>query len=200
MFEEELEKLNKSIDSCKSCSLHKLLVNDSRNGEIYGKLFLSVFESSNPKAKKILFIGIAPSYRRFDPKRRAFTPGSDSEDSSGKFFFDALREVGLFDHSLYFTNLVHCSTEDNRYPRSEELKACSPFLKMEIELVKPDLIVCLSKNVYDDFLRLFRFHVLVSKLKVTYIKHPSYFYRKSDLNELKNELLKIKNIVEGVSS
>jgi DNA polymerase len=200
MLAGELEKLNKQIDACKSCPLCSLPVNDSQNGDVYGKLFLSVFESSNPKAKKILFIGIAPSYRRFDPKRRAFTPGSDSEDSSGKFFFDALREVGLFNHSLYFTNLIHCSTEDNRYPRSEEVKACSPFLKMEIDLVKPDLIVCLSKNVYDDFLRVFRFHILISKLKVVYIKHPSYFYRKSDLNELKGELLKIKNMVEEVSS
>ena len=197
---EKLSELNKLIDACKSCDLHKLPVNDSRNGAVYGKLFLSAFESSEPGAKKILFIGIAPSYRRFDPQRRAFTPGSDSEDSSGKFFFDALKEVGLFRHSLYFTNLIHCSTEDNRYPRMEEVRACSPFLRMEIELVKPDLIVCLSKNVYDDFMKIFRFHVILSKIKVIYIKHPSYFYRKDNLDELKSELVRVKNEIEGVSS
>jgi len=90
-----------------------------------------------------------------------------------------------------FTNLFKCSTKDER----EKIKAASfencyeKYFKYEIGLIRPQVILALGKEV-EKFLKSKNLDV-----KVIYIKHPSYFYRKNDemnvLNKIKKELGKI---------
>jgi len=82
-------------------------------------------------------------------------------------------ELGMF--TWYGLNLVCCYPADEmsadfRDPTDEEIGACFPRLVEQLEIVNPDIIICLGKVAY-------------SKLKDKYpgakhINHPSYLLRK----------------------
>jgi DNA polymerase len=47
--------------------------------------------------------------------------------------------------NVYIANIVKCRPPGNRNPQAEEAAACAPYLKRQIELIKPKLIVALGK-------------------------------------------------------
>ena len=80
-------------------------------------------------------------------------PGAD-EDASGKPFVGKagkyldswLNAIHLNrEEHVFITNIVKCRPPQNRNPYPEEAKACMPYLKRQISLVKPDIILCVGK-------------------------------------------------------
>jgi DNA polymerase len=70
---------------------------------------------------------------------------------AGKLLNKALEEAGIERSDVYVTNAVkHFKFEErgkrriHKKPRVSEIKACNPWLKAEISLVKPEVIVCLG--------------------------------------------------------
>jgi uracil-DNA glycosylase len=70
---------------------------------------------------------------------------------AGRLFNDALEEAGIDRRKTYVTNVVkHFKWEPrgkrriHKKPNSREISACRPWLKAEINLVKPNVIVCLG--------------------------------------------------------
>ena len=80
-------------------------------------------------------------------------PGAD-EDASGRPFVGKagqylekwLAAVGLSrDRNVYIANIVKCRPPGNRDPLPEEAAACIPYLKRQIQLVKPEAILCVGR-------------------------------------------------------
>lgn len=85
-------------------------------------------------------------------------PGAD-EDEKGEPFVgkageklnELLASAGLNRDDVYITNAVLCRPPGNRNPNSDELDACHWRLKLQIEIIKPKLIVLLGKIALTQF-------------------------------------------------
>lgn len=121
--QDELEKLQAEIFSCKRCPLHK-----GRKNPVLGE--------GNPKAL-LVFVGEAPGAEE-DEKGRPFV------GRAGELLTKIIRAMGLSRQEVYITNVVKCRPPNNRNPKPEEVKACMPYLLRQIELIRPRLICALG--------------------------------------------------------
>ena len=92
---------------------------------------------------KIFFIAEAPGRQGADRTRIPF-----SGDKSGENFRVLLESIGLERKDIFITNAVMCSpraaTGANRKPARSEIKNCSSFLKRQIELLAPKILVTIG--------------------------------------------------------
>ncbi|MCL5440384.1 MAG: NUDIX domain-containing protein [Candidatus Marsarchaeota archaeon] len=86
---------------------------------------------------RIMFIGQAPGAEE-DISRRPFT------GRSGRFLDRLLRIARLERGSVYITSVVQFFPPKNRVPTEAEIALCKPFLKRQIEIVEPKIIVLLG--------------------------------------------------------
>jgi len=105
---------------------------------------------------KIILVGLAPSAQGGNRTGRMFTG-----DKSGEFLFRALYDAGLSNKpkseglgdglelkDVYITAVVKCAPPKN-IPTSEESYTCAyTFLRREIEMIKPKVIVTLGGFAY----------------------------------------------------
>lgn len=111
----------------------------------------------------LMILGLAPAAHGANRTGRMFTG-----DSSGDWLYEALhrfgfsnqpksssREDGLELQQVVITAAAHCAPPQNK-PTVEELAACRPFLKREMELLKPRLILCLGRIAFDTYLKALR--------------------------------------------
>jgi DNA polymerase len=96
-----------------------------------------VFADGNPEAK-IMFIGEAPG-RDEDIAGRPFV------GRSGKLLDLMMGAIGLDRTTAYIANIIPWRPPGNRDPSPQETQICLPFIRRQIELVDPDVIVCLGK-------------------------------------------------------
>jgi DNA polymerase len=119
-------------------------------------------------------------------------PGADEDvqgepfvGQAGKLLDNMLMSIGLKrGANVYIANIVKCRPPNNRTPEADEIAACMPYLKQQIALIKPKLIVALGKTAAtallgrDATLGSLRgtFHEFEgTPLLVTY--HPAYLLR-----------------------
>lgn len=95
-----------------------------------------VFGDGNPQAK-VMFLGEAPGA---DEDRI----GKPFMGRSGQLLDKMMAAVGLDRSSAYIANVVPWRPPGNRNPTPQEVATCKPFVERQIELVDPDLIVCLG--------------------------------------------------------
>lgn len=98
----------------------------------------------NPNAE-IMFIGEAPGQKE-DEQGKPFV------GQAGKLLAELLESIGLKREDIYITNVVKFRPPENRDPTPEEKEACLPFLKLEISLIKPKVIVPLGRHALGTFL------------------------------------------------
>ena len=60
---------------------------------------------------------------------------------AGKLLDELLRKVGLSREEVYIANILKCRPPSNRDPLPEEALSCNPFLRRQVELVQPKIIV-----------------------------------------------------------
>jgi len=78
-------------------------------------------------------------------------PGMAEEETGMPFmgkagqFLKRLNELVRIERDVYITNPVKCRPPQNRKPTPKELTACLPYLKKEIELIRPKVIVLLGR-------------------------------------------------------
>lgn len=87
---------------------------------------------------QVLFIGEAPGLNE-DREKRPFV------GRSGKLLRLNIREIGLKENDFYISNIVKRRPPDNRDPKAEEIKAYLPYLRKEIEIIDPALVVLLGR-------------------------------------------------------
>ena len=96
-----------------------------------------VVDRGNPQAG-VLFVGEAPGQNE-DLQGKAFV------GRAGRLLDEMLREIGFdTNRDALIANVVKCRPPENRAPSPQEAQACLPFLKKQIELVDPRLIVLLG--------------------------------------------------------
>jgi len=96
-----------------------------------------VFGVGNPKAR-VLFVGEGPGA---DEDRL----GEPFVGRAGQLLNIMLPSIGLRREDVYIANIVKCRPPGNRDPQPDEAAACMPFLKRQIELIDPTVIVLLGR-------------------------------------------------------
>ena len=86
-----------------------------------------VFGVGNPKAE-IMFIGEGPGQH---------------EDEQGEPFVG--RSGQLMDKMLHYIDIVKCRPPQNRDPEQEEIAACMGYLRNQVALIRPKIIVCVGR-------------------------------------------------------
>jgi uracil-DNA glycosylase family 4 len=95
-----------------------------------------VFADGNPKAR-VMLVGEAPG-------RDEDIEGLPFVGRSGKLLDRMLAAIGLDRTSVYIANIVPWRPPGNRTPTPQESQICLPFVLRQIELVDPDILVCLG--------------------------------------------------------
>jgi DNA polymerase len=95
-----------------------------------------VFADGNPKAK-VMFVGEAPG-------RDEDIEGLPFVGRSGKLLDRMLAAIGLDRSSVYIANIIPWRPPGNRTPTPQESQICLPFIQRQIELIDPDVLVCLG--------------------------------------------------------
>ena len=117
---EELEESIKGCTKCKLCS--------ERNNIVFG--------SGNRNAD-IMFIGEGPGA---DEDRI----GEPFVGKAGKLMNMAFQALGINRDEVYIANIVKCRPPNNRNPEPDEAKVCINYLRNQVVLVKPKIIVLLG--------------------------------------------------------
>lgn len=117
------DDLIKECTNCKKCSL-----GNTRTNIVIGR--------GNPNAS-LMLIGEGPGEQE-DKQGLPFV------GPAGKLL-DLLLEALLFKkEDYYIANIVKCRPPGNRVPMDEEAEKCLPFLRNQVALIKPKIIVCLG--------------------------------------------------------
>ena len=159
-----LQELRDDIGDCRRCKLHS------------GRTHV-VFGIGNPSAR-LMFVGEGPG-RDEDLKGEPFV------GRAGQLLTDIITKgMGLRREDVYIANVVKCRPPQNRNPEPDEVASCEPFLKKQIELIRPEIIVALGKFAVQTLLQ--------SKLPITRLRgnwhtyvgiklmptfHPAYLLR-----------------------
>ncbi len=118
-----LEEVRRELGDCKRCRLHSTRKN-------------IVFGAGNHKADLVL-VGEAPG-------REEDIQGEPFVGQAGKLLDRMLKAINLRRQDVYICNIVKCRPPDNRYPRSDEIDACKPFLIKQLEGIEPRIICTLG--------------------------------------------------------
>jgi DNA polymerase len=93
----------------------------------------------------VVFVGEAPGEEE-DRQKKPFV------GRAGRYLNEKLQEVGLRREDVYITNVVKSRPPGNRKPTKDEMMGCLPYLRKEIEIIKPKLIVCLGSTALEGLL------------------------------------------------
>ena len=92
----------------------------------------------NPNAD-LMFIGEGPGAQE-DATGRPFV------GAAGQLLDRMLAAIGMTREQVYICNIVKCRPPQNRVPEPDERSACMPYLRQQVALVRPKIIVCLGST------------------------------------------------------
>ncbi len=95
-----------------------------------------VFGDGNPKAR-LMLIGEGPGA---DEDRI----GIPFVGKAGQLLDRILDAASISRRDLYIANVVKCRPPGNRQPMQQEVYSCLPYLRKQVELINPEIIVCLG--------------------------------------------------------
>ena len=78
------------------------------------------------------------------PGRREDEQGLPFVGPSGRLLDTLLEEIGLKRDDVYIANVVKCRPPGNRDPREEEIESCKPYLRSQLSLVDPKVVLTLG--------------------------------------------------------
>ena len=157
------EELEHRCNHCTNCDLCR-----TRNNVVFGV---------GPKDAEIMFIGEGPGEQE-DIKGEPFV------GAAGKLLDDMLSIIDIDRTNCYIANIVKCRPPHNRDPLDDEQNACIGYLREQVALIQPKIIVCLGrvaakKILYPDF-RITEEHgtwIHRGDVWITAIYHPSALLR-----------------------
>ena len=160
----EWDALKQTCYSCTRCGLC-----ETRKNVVFGV---------GKEDADIMFVGEGPGEQE-DLKGEPFV------GPAGKLLDDMLSIIDLDRHSnCYIANIVKCRPPRNRDPLETEQDACIGYLRNQVALIKPKIIVCLgriaAKRLIDQDYRITRQHgqwVERNGIWMTAIYHPSALLR-----------------------
>ena len=173
------EALEAQCMSCNRCGLCQ-----TRNHVVFGV---------GPRDADIMFIGEGPG-------EQEDLQGEPFVGAAGKFLDEMLSIIDLGRHNCYIANIVKCRPPRNRDPQEEEQEACIGYLRNQVALIQPKIIVCLgriaAKKIINPDYRITKEHgqwVHSNGIWMSAIYHPSALLRDlSKRPETFEDLLRIR--------
>jgi uracil-DNA glycosylase family 4 len=165
----KLEKLNEEIIQCRKCA--RLVAWREEVARVKRKAYNDqeywakpVPGFGDPNAR-VVSVGLAPGAHGSNRTGRNFTG-----DASGAFLYPALYRAGFANQptathrgdglalkDLYLTASGRCAPPANK-PAPAELDNCQPFLERELDILKPQVIVCLGSIAFARVMRIYSVH------------------------------------------
>ena len=122
---ESFQALQSAALACQGCKLCQ-----TRHSVVFG---------AGSQHAKIMFIGEGPG-------ENEDLQGEPFVGRAGQLLDKILTHVGLSrQNDVYITNMVKCRPPKNRDPERDEVEACMPYLRAQIEFIRPKIIVCLGR-------------------------------------------------------
>ena len=118
------DELKAKCENCTACSLYKTRTN-------------CVFGTGNENAD-VLFVGEAPG-------EKEDLSGIPFVGAAGKLLDKFLYAVDIDRERVYIANILKCRPPKNRDPLPEEEEACLPFLREQVKIMQPKIIICLGR-------------------------------------------------------
>lgn len=178
-----LDELRAAVESFEGCALK-------------GTAMRTVFADGNSQAR-VMFVGEGPGAEE-DREGLPFV------GRSGKLLDRMMAAIGLDRTSAYIANIIPWRPPGNRTPTPQESAICLPFIKKQIELANPDILVCLGGPSATTLLELkegitrtrgrwFEYDTGARKIKAIALFHPAYLLRSPAHKKLAwQDLLAIK--------
>ncbi|MDZ7579593.1 MAG: uracil-DNA glycosylase [Deltaproteobacteria bacterium] len=160
---ETLEVIRSDLGDCRLCKL-----SSGRKNIVFG--------AGNSQAQ-LVFVGEGPGYDE-DLQGQPFV------GAAGQLLTKIIQAIGLNRESVYICNIIKCRPPGNRNPQPDEISACSPFLRRQLESIAPDFICALGTFAAQTLLQTTTpisrlrgrfFDYMGAKLMPTY--HPAYLLR-----------------------
>lgn len=181
----EMEQLRRQCLSCTACPLCR-----ERSNVVFGVGCVDT---------DIVFVGEGPG-------QQEDLSGEPFVGAAGKLLDEMLNIIDLGRHNCYIANIVKCRPPHNRDPLPQEQDACIGYLRRQLEIIRPKIVVCLGRIaaqrlIKEDF-RITREHgTWFDQDGVQYmaIYHPSALLR--DVNkrpETFRDLLLIRNMARAL--
>ena len=176
----ELDILAQQVSNCERCALSK-----TRSQ--------TVFARGNPNAS-LMVIGEAPGFEE-DKQGLPFV------GPAGSLLSKMLASVGIASEDVFIANVLKCKPPNHRAPSSEEVMLCSSYLKQQIAIVAPTLILAVghlaAQYLLEDSMSLDNMREKLHfyegiPLLVTY--HPaSLLHNQRDKKKAYADLIRVKN-------
>ncbi len=122
--EPELVVLGREASACVKCRL-----SGTRTQVVWG--------AGSPTAD-LMFVGEAPG-------RDEDIQGEPFVGRAGQLLTDIIKAMKLTRDDVYIANVIKCRPPENRNPEPDELDACRPWIRRQVELIKPKVIVALGR-------------------------------------------------------
>ena len=119
-----LSELKKKCESCQRCPLHETRTN-------------CVFGVGSENAT-LMFVGEAPG-------EKEDLSGVPFVGRAGQLLDKFLEAVGISREDVYIANILKCRPPKNRDPKPEEEAECIDFLREQVAIINPKIIVCLGR-------------------------------------------------------
>jgi len=116
--------LEQAVSGCRKCGLC-----DSRTQTVFG---------TGDRSARLMVIGEAPGAEE-DRQGEPFV------GRAGQLLNSMLAAAGFERGQVYIANVLKCRPPNNRDPGNEEAAQCLPYLRRQIELVQPDVILCVGR-------------------------------------------------------
>jgi DNA polymerase len=119
-----LEAIASEVRDCTRCRLH-----EGRNKAVPGE--------GSPDTE-VVFVGEGPGFNE-DREGRPFV------GRAGGLLVQLLGSIGWQREDVFITNVVKCRPPDNRDPQPDEIAACAPYLRRQLEALDPAVVVTLGR-------------------------------------------------------
>jgi uracil-DNA glycosylase family 4 len=174
---DKLYELRRQVEYCTKCKLWK-----TRNRPVFGE---------GSEYAEIMLIGLGPGYHE-NLEGRPFV------GAAGKLLDGLLKLSGLERGDVYITNIMKCYLPENK-AKEEEIKACTPYLDDQVEIIKPKVIILLgnvaTKYIFNKFRlqlapmrtlhgKFFSVSTLFLQAKVIPMYHPAAALRNPGLKDI----------------
>jgi uracil-DNA glycosylase family 4 len=127
-----LEAIAAEVRTCRNCRLH-----ETRTKAVPGE--------GDPETE-VVFVGEGPGFNE-DRQGRPFV------GRAGDLLVKLLASIGWRRDDVFITNVVKCRPPENRDPQPDEIAACAPFLRRQLEVLDPAVVVTLGRYSWGTFLR-----------------------------------------------
>ncbi len=126
-----LQQLNEIISTCSQCEIYQ-----NRTGAKFGV---------GDDQADLMIINISSDHNGYEQ-------GGRGVNKTNQLLDNLLRSINLKRNQVFITNIVHCPPEDQNKPKTSEAKRCISFVKKQIELIQPKVILTLGESATQNLL------------------------------------------------